>query len=98
MILLALLGVTGIAWLYLLTMGQGMSDMAMDDMPDMAMPMAPAGIAELLSLFLMWDLWSLSQVQVEAILRGVEEVAVEAAADPRAPTGIAPGRVLECRM
>jgi len=54
--------------------------------------------SDVLSLFLMWDLWSLSQVQVEAILRGVEEVAVEAAADPRAPTGIAPGRVLECRM
>jgi predicted metal-binding membrane protein len=39
-ILLALLGVTAIAWLYLLTIGQGMSGMAMPDMPDMAMPMA----------------------------------------------------------
>jgi predicted metal-binding membrane protein len=38
-IVLALLGITGIAWLYLLVIGRGMSDMAMDDMPDMATPM-----------------------------------------------------------
>ncbi|MFL5285841.1 MAG: DUF2182 domain-containing protein [Rhodopila sp.] len=39
-ILLALLGVAVIAWLYLLTIGQGMPGMAMPPMPDMAMPMA----------------------------------------------------------
>jgi predicted metal-binding membrane protein len=38
-ILLALLGVIAIAWLYLLTIGQGMPGMAMPPMPDMAMPM-----------------------------------------------------------
>ena len=39
-ILLALLGVTAIAWLYLLAMPQDAAGMAMDDMPGMAMPMA----------------------------------------------------------
>ncbi|HET7018265.1 MAG TPA: condensation domain-containing protein [Streptosporangiaceae bacterium] len=34
------------------------------------------------SLHMMWDRWCLSDGQVEAILRGVEEVAVEAAFDP----------------
>jgi hypothetical protein len=36
------------------------------------------------SLHMMWDRWCLSDKQVEAILRGVEEVAVEAAFDPAA--------------
>jgi hypothetical protein len=40
------------------------------------------------SLHLMWDTWSLSDGQVEAIARGVEEVAVEAAFDPAAPTRV----------
>jgi hypothetical protein len=40
------------------------------------------------SLHLMWDRWSLTDEQVEALLRGVEEVAVEAAFDPAAPTMI----------
>jgi hypothetical protein len=40
------------------------------------------------SLHMMWDLWSLSSGQVEALLRGVEEVAVEAAFDPAAPTRV----------
>ena len=39
-ILLALLGVTTIAWLYLLAVRQDMDRMAMDAMPGMAMPMA----------------------------------------------------------
>jgi hypothetical protein len=37
------------------------------------------------SLHMMWDGWSLSREQVEAILRGVEEVAVQAAFDPAVP-------------
>jgi predicted metal-binding membrane protein len=54
-ILLALLGVTAIAWLYLLTIGQGMSGMAMPDMPDMAMPMAAPWTPTVLALtFAMW--------------------------------------------
>ncbi|HEX9624427.1 MAG TPA: condensation domain-containing protein [Streptosporangiaceae bacterium] len=36
------------------------------------------------SLHMMWDKWCLSDEQVEAILRGVEEVAVQAAFDPAA--------------
>lgn len=46
-----------------------------------------------LSLHMMWDRWSLTDGQVEALLRGVEEVAVEAAFDPAAPTRVpaAPG-------
>jgi hypothetical protein len=40
------------------------------------------------SLHLMWDLWSLTNGQVEAIARGVEAVAVEAAFDPAAPTKV----------
>ncbi len=43
---------------------------------------------DVLSLHLMWDSWSLSSQQVEALLRGVEEVAVEAAFDPTAPTRV----------
>ena len=48
---------------------------------------------DVLSLHMLWDRWSLSDEQVEAILRGVEEVAVEAAFDPAAPTRVlsAPG-------
>jgi hypothetical protein len=40
------------------------------------------------SLLVMCDLWCLSGGQVEALLRGVEEVAVEAAFDPAAPTKV----------
>jgi hypothetical protein len=40
------------------------------------------------SLHMMWDRWSLTDGQVEAVLRGVEEVAVEAAFDPAAPTKV----------
>jgi hypothetical protein len=36
------------------------------------------------SLHMLWDRWCLSDEQVEAILRGVEEVAVGAAFDPAA--------------
>ena len=43
-----------------------------------------------LSLHMMWDRWSLTDGQVEALLRGVEEVAVEAAFDPAAPTKVLP--------
>jgi hypothetical protein len=41
-----------------------------------------------LSLVVMYDSWSLRDGQVEAFLRGVEEVAVEAAFDPAAPTRV----------
>jgi hypothetical protein len=44
---------------------------------------------DLLSLRLMWDTWSLSTGQAEALLRGVEEIAVAAALDPAAPTAVA---------
>ena len=40
------------------------------------------------SLHLLYDSWSLTPAEVEALLRGVEEVAVEAAFDPAAPTGV----------
>jgi predicted metal-binding membrane protein len=54
-ILLALLGVTALAWLYLLAMHRGMSDMAMDDMPGMAMPMVVSWTPATLALtFGMW--------------------------------------------
>jgi hypothetical protein len=43
---------------------------------------------DVLSLHMMWDRWSLTDGQVEALLRGVEEVAVEAAFDPAAPTKV----------
>ena len=46
------------------------------------------------SLYLIWDRWSLTDAQAEAILRGVEAVAVEAAFDPAAPTQVPP-RLLE---
>jgi hypothetical protein len=45
---------------------------------------------DVVSLHMMWDLWSLTNWQVEALLRGVEEVAVEAAFDPAAPTKVSP--------
>lgn len=41
-----------------------------------------------LSLHMMWDRWCLTEAQVESILRGVEDVAVEAAFDPAAPTKV----------
>ncbi len=43
---------------------------------------------DVLSLHMMWDRWSLTDEQVEALLRGVEEVAVEAAFNPTAPTKV----------
>ncbi len=43
---------------------------------------------DVISLHMLCDLWSISRAQVEALLRGVEEVAVEAAFDPAAPTKI----------
>ena len=42
-----------------------------------------------LSLRLMWDTWSLTTGQAEALLRGVEETAVAAAFDPAASSGVA---------
>lgn len=47
----------------------------------------PPGVV---SLHMMWDRWSLTNEQVEALLRGVEEVAVEAAFDPAAPAKVFP--------
>jgi hypothetical protein len=47
---------------------------------------------DVLSLHMMWDRWSLTDEQVEALLRGVEEVAVEAAFDPAAPTKVPPAQ------
>jgi hypothetical protein len=43
---------------------------------------------DVLSLHMMWDRWSLADGRVEALLRGVEQVAVEAAFDPAAPTKV----------
>jgi hypothetical protein len=43
---------------------------------------------DVVSLHMMWDRWSLTDEQVGALLRGVEEVAVEAASDPGAPTRV----------
>jgi Condensation domain len=43
---------------------------------------------DVVSLHIMWDRWSLTNEQVEALLRGVEEVACEAAFDPAAPTKV----------
>ncbi len=40
------------------------------------------------SLWLIWDQWSLTRHQVEAMLRGVEAVAVEAAFDPLSRTQV----------
>jgi hypothetical protein len=47
---------------------------------------------DVVSLHIMWDRRSLTDGQVEALLRGVEEVAVEAAFDPAAPTKVLPAR------
>jgi hypothetical protein len=47
---------------------------------------------DVVSLHMMWDRWSLTDGQVEALLRGVEEAAVEAAFDPAAPTKVLPAR------
>ncbi|HZM75211.1 MAG TPA: condensation domain-containing protein [Candidatus Limnocylindrales bacterium] len=44
--------------------------------------------SDVLSLHMMWDLWSLTISQVEALMRAVEDVAVEAAFDPAAPTKV----------
>jgi hypothetical protein len=44
--------------------------------------------SEVVSLHMMWDRWCLSEEQVASILRGVEEVAIEAAFDPAAPTKV----------
>lgn len=46
---------------------------------------------DVLSLVLKCDLWCLPGGQAEALLRGIEEVAVAAAFDPAAPTGVRPG-------
>jgi hypothetical protein len=45
---------------------------------------------DVVSLHMMWDRQCLTDEQVEALLRGVEEVAVEAAFDPAAPTRVPP--------
>jgi hypothetical protein len=50
-------------------------------------------VPDAVSLHIMWDRWSLTDGQVEALLRGVEEVAVEAAFDPAASTKVQPGSV-----
>jgi hypothetical protein len=47
---------------------------------------------DVVSLHMMWDRRCLTDAQVEALLRGVEEVAVEAAFDPAAPTGVSATR------
>jgi hypothetical protein len=44
--------------------------------------------SDAVSLHVMWDRRCLTDEQVEALLRGVEEVAVEAAFDPAAPTRV----------
>jgi len=46
--------------------------------------------SDLVSLYVIWDLWSLSPEQVEAVLRGVEAIAIEAAFDPAARTQVSP--------
>ena len=43
---------------------------------------------DVVSLHMMWDLSCLTNEQVEALLRSVEDVAVEAAFDPDAPTKV----------
>jgi hypothetical protein len=43
---------------------------------------------DVVSLHMMWDRQCLTDEQVEALLRGVEEAAVEAALDPAAPTRV----------
>jgi Condensation domain len=46
--------------------------------------------ADVVSLHLLWDRWSFTSEQVEAFLRGVEDVAVEAAFNAAAPTKVLP--------
>jgi predicted metal-binding membrane protein len=54
-ILVALLGVTAAAWLYLLATRQGISDMTMADMPGIAMPMVTSWTPTTLALTVaMW--------------------------------------------
>ena len=53
-ILLALFGVTAIAWVYLLAMPQNAADMAMDTMPGMAMPAVPWTLVTVALTFAMW--------------------------------------------
>jgi hypothetical protein len=48
---------------------------------------------ESVDLMVMVDMARFTEEQVETLLRGVEEVAIEAAFDPDVPTGVAPGRV-----
>jgi hypothetical protein len=43
---------------------------------------------DVVSLHMMWDRWCLANGQIEGLLRGVEEVAVEAAFDHAAPTKV----------
>jgi hypothetical protein len=43
---------------------------------------------DVVSLHIMWDRWSLTDGQVEALLRAVEDVAIEAAFNPAAPTKV----------
>jgi hypothetical protein len=45
--------------------------------------------SDVVSLHMMWDRWCLSDAEVEALLRGVEVVAVEAAFDSEASTKVA---------
>jgi len=47
---------------------------------------------DVVSLHMMWDLSCLTDGQVEALLRSVEDVAVEAAFDPDAPTKVSRAR------
>ena len=47
---------------------------------------------DVVSLHMMWDLSCLANEQVEALLRSVEDVAVEAAFDPDAPTKVSRAR------
>jgi hypothetical protein len=47
---------------------------------------------DVVSLHMMWDLSCLTNGQVEALLRSVEDVAVEAAFDPDAPTKVSSRR------
>lgn len=65
--LIALLGVTAIAWLYLLTMPQDMNGMAMDDMPDMAMPKAPWTLTAFALTFAMWWVMMLGMMVPSAV-------------------------------
>jgi hypothetical protein len=65
---------TALTWLGPRDHVYGQANILVENMPDVV------------SLHMMWDLECLTKGQVEALLRGVEEVAVEAAFDPTAPT------------